>query len=190
MASDAGSSDMGGGRRNPLGELTAIASAAGRMLKGADGARLAVIEVNGWDTHANQGADRGLLATRLGALDSGIDSLRMELGDAWKKTVMLVATEFGRTVAVNGTRGTDHGTGACAFLIGGAVRGGRVIAEWPGLAQANLYQGRDLHPTCDLRSICKGVLADHMGVGESKLESTVFPDSRDAKPKEGLIRTA
>jgi uncharacterized protein (DUF1501 family) len=190
MAMDSGSEGMEGGRRNPLGDATVLASAAGRMMKGADGARIAVIETNGWDTHANQGAERGLLATRLAALDNAIDALRIELGDAWKHTVVLIATEFGRTVAINGTRGTDHGTGACAFVVGGAVQGGRIIADWPGLAQSNLYQGRDLKPTLDLRSVCKGVLARHLGVNEATLETGVFPDSRAATPLEGLTRKA
>jgi uncharacterized protein (DUF1501 family) len=112
------------------------------------------------------------------------------LGDAWKQTAVLIATEFGRTVAVNGTRGTDHGTGACAFLVGGAVKGGRVIADWPGLASNNLYEGRDLKPTMDLRSVCKGVLAEHLNVSETQLESSIFPESKTAKPMPGLIRKA
>jgi uncharacterized protein (DUF1501 family) len=192
MAADSGTKEEmgGGGRRDPLGAVTALASAAGRMMKNRDGARIAVIETSGWDTHANQGTERGLLAARLTGLDTAIDALRVELGDAWKQTAVLVATEFGRTVAINGTRGTDHGTGACAFLVGGAVKGGRVIADWPGLASNNLYQGRDLNPTLDLRSVCKGVLGEHMGVGEAQLEATIFPDSRSAKRVEGLIRKA
>jgi uncharacterized protein (DUF1501 family) len=185
MAADAGSMDS---KRDPLRAITTITSTAGRMLKAVDGPRVAVIETNGWDTHANQGAAHGLLANRLAALDSAIESLRVEIGDAWQKTVVLVATEFGRTVAVNGTRGTDHGTGGCAFLVGGAVKGGRVIADWPGLANGNLYQGRDLQPTLDLRSVFKGVLMDHVGVSESSLERKVFPDSSSAKPLSGLIK--
>jgi uncharacterized protein (DUF1501 family) len=102
----------------------------------------------------------------------------------------MVATEFGRTAAINGTRGTDHGTGTCALLVGGAVNGGRVVADWPGLASNHLYQGRDLQPTLDLRSVFKGVLATHMGVSESVLETKVFGDSRQAKPTLGLIRNA
>jgi uncharacterized protein (DUF1501 family) len=158
------------------------------MMKGINGPRVAVIETNGWDTHANQGAEKGLLATRLGALDSAIESLRIELGDAWKQTAVLIATEFGRTVAVNGTRGTDHGTGACAFLVGGAVKGGRVIADWPGLANNNLYEGRDLRPTLDLRSVCKGVLAEQLSATETQLETKIFPESKAAKPMTGLLR--
>jgi uncharacterized protein (DUF1501 family) len=189
MAAGSGeSSDMMGGKRDPLGAIATIASAAGRMMKGVDGPRVAVIETNGWDTHANQGAEKGLLATRLGALDSAIESLRIELGDAWKQTAVLIATEFGRTVAVNGTRGTDHGTGACAFLVGGAVKGGRVIADWPGLANNNLYEGRDLRPTLDLRSVCKGVLAEQLSATETQLETKIFPESKAAKPMTGLLR--
>jgi len=176
------------GKRDPLGAIATIAAAAGRMMKATDGPRVAVIETSGWDTHANQGAERGLLAARLTALDNAIDSLRVEIGEAWRHTAVLVATEFGRTVAVNGTRGTDHGTASCAFLVGGAVKGGRILADWPGLATGNLYQGRDLNPTLDLRSVCKGVLLDHVGVTAAQLEGKVFPDSRAAKPIVGLIR--
>ncbi len=147
-----------------------------------------MLDVSGWDTHANQGAETGQLANRLAGLDRAIDAMRGELGAAWKHTVVLVATEFGRTVAINGTRGTDHGTATCAFLIGGAVNGGRVVADWPGLAPSNLYQNRDLAPTLDLRCVCKGVLASHLRIGESHLESAVFPQSRSSEPLLGLIR--
>jgi len=179
---------MPGNRRDPLGAVATVARTAGRMMKLSTGARVAVIETNGWDTHANQGAERGLLATRLGALDNAIDALRIELGDAWQSTAVLIATEFGRTVAVNGTRGTDHGTATCALLVGGAVQGGRVIADWPGLANGNLYQGRDLQPTADLHGVCKGVLAEHLRVSDAQLETKVFPDSGAAKRMSGLIK--
>jgi uncharacterized protein (DUF1501 family) len=178
------------GKRDPLNGFSAVTSAAGKFLAAADGPRVAVIEVSGWDTHANQGAEQGQLANRLRALDQGLEGLRTSLGPAWKDTAMLVVTEFGRTVAVNGTRGTDHGTATCAFLTGGAIQGGRVVADWPGLATADLYQQRDLKPTRDLRSVFKGVLAEHLGAAESDLETKVFPDSRSAAPLEGLIRGA
>jgi uncharacterized protein (DUF1501 family) len=184
----AGGNMMGDGKRDPLGAFGTLTSSAGKLLAAADGPRIAVIEANGWDTHANQGAERGQLANRLRSLDLGLDSLRASLGEAWKSTAMLVVTEFGRTVAVNGTRGTDHGTATCAFLVGGAVAGGRVIADWPGLASASLYQSRDLKPTADLRSVFKGVLATHLRVNEGALEDTVFPDSRNAQPIEGLLK--
>ena len=177
------------GGRDPLGQFGQLTAAAGRLLVADEGARIAVIEASGWDTHANQGAEQGQLVNRLRALDSGLDALRVSLGPAWSKSAVMVVTEFGRTVAVNGTRGTDHGTATCAFLVGGAVEGGKVIADWPGLASASLYQGRDLAPTLDLRSVFKGVLATHLAVGEGDLESRVFPDSRSAKPLQGLIRS-
>lgn len=176
------------GKRDPLNGFNALTSAAGKFLAASDGPRVAVIEVGGWDTHANQGAEQGQLANRLRALDQGLESLRTSLGPAWKDTAMLVVTEFGRTVAVNGTRGTDHGTGTCAFLAGGAVSGGRVVADWPGLAPGDLYQQRDLKPTLDLRSVFKGVLAEHLGVAERDLETKVFPQSRNAVLLEGLMR--
>jgi uncharacterized protein (DUF1501 family) len=177
-------------KRDPLGALGALTTAAGRMLGAADGPRIAVIETTGWDTHFNQGAEKGVLAYRLGALDSAIESFRTALGSAWSKTAVLVATEFGRTVAINGTRGTDHGTASCAFLVGGAVAGGRVVCDWPGLAQSQLYEDRDLKPTANLYSICKGVLQEQFGVPTEKLDGVVFPGSAGAKATEGLIRRA
>ena len=184
--------DMGmgmSGKRDPLNGFNTVASAAGKFMAAADGPRVAVIEVGGWDTHANQGAEEGPLANRLRSLDQGLETLRTSLGAAWKDTALLVVTEFGRTVAVNGTRGTDHGTATCSFLTGGAVAGGRVICDWPGLANGDLYQQRDLKPTLDLRSVFKGVLAAHLGASEASLETKVFPDSRSAKPLEGLVRS-
>ena len=107
---------------------------------------------------------------------------------AWGDTAVLAVTEFGRTAAINGTRGTDHGTATAAFLIGGAVAGGRVLADWPGLAPRALYQGRDLAPTLDLRAVLKGVLAEHLGVSTRALDEEVFPDSARLRPLAGLMR--
>ena len=104
------------------------------------------------------------------------------------RTAVLLATEFGRTAATNGTRGTDHGTGSAALLLGGAVAGGRVLADWPGLSARNLYQQRDLKPTLDLRSVMKGVLHDHLQIASSALERDVFPDSSGAPAIGGLLR--
>jgi uncharacterized protein (DUF1501 family) len=179
---------MGGGRRDPLNALNGVAAAAGKFLAAADGPRIAVLEAGGWDTHANQGAERGQLANRLRGLDQALSTLRTSLGAAWARSAVMVVTEFGRTVAVNGTSGTDHGTATCAFLAGGAVAGGRVVADWPGLANSALYEGRDLRPTLDLRSIVKGVLGAHLGAPEGGLEEKVFPSSRAARPLEGLLR--
>ena len=187
-ASEMAGASMSGGARDPLGQLNAIAAAAGRLLSPAEGSRIAVIELNGWDTHANQGAGEGQLFNRLQALDRGLDTLRTSLGNAWSRTAIMVVTEFGRTVAINGTRGTDHGTATCSFLVGGAVAGGRVVADWPGLAKPALYQGRDLQPTLDLRSVFKGVLMEHLQADEKRLSEGVFPGSSGVRALGGLIR--
>ena len=175
-------------KRNYNARYAETARAAAGFLKREDGPRVAMFDTSGWDTHANQGGDIGQLALRLRGLDAALESLKDSLGPVWRKTVVLVATEFGRTAAVNGTRGTDHGTGAAAFLLGGAVSGGRVIADWPGLSRTSLLENRDLKPTRDLRSVIKGVLGDHLGVSSAALESTVFPGSASARPLAGLIR--
>lgn len=188
VAGEGGGEGMSAGRRDPLNALGLVAAAAGKFLAAADGPRIAVLEASGWDTHANQGAERGQLANRLRGLDQALNSLRTSLGAAWARSAVLVVTEFGRTVAVNGTAGTDHGTATCAFLAGGAVAGGRVATDWPGLANSALYEGRDLRPTTDLRSILKGVLATHLGAAESGLEEQVFPSSRAARPLDRLIK--
>jgi uncharacterized protein (DUF1501 family) len=167
---------------------TEVIRAAAGFLRKDDGPQIAVIDATGWDTHANEGAAQGQLSARLGALDAGLRTLKEQLGAVWRDTTVLIATEFGRTAATNGTRGTDHGTGAAAFLLGGAVQGGRVIADWPGLAVSGLYEGRDLRPTLDIRSVMKGVLADHIRVSNAALDREVFPDSGKARALTGLIR--
>jgi len=166
----------------------AVARMAAELMRSDGGPEIAVIEASGWDTHANQGGAKGILATRLAGLDQGLKSLADGLGPLWPQTAVLVVTEFGRTAAVNGTRGTDHGTGACAFLLGGAVSGGRVIVDWPGLRRTALLDNRDLKPTLDLRSVFKAVLDEHMHVDANTLAKRVFPDSSGARPLQGLIR--
>ncbi|HEV7359053.1 MAG TPA: DUF1501 domain-containing protein [Steroidobacteraceae bacterium] len=166
----------------------AVARMAADLMRSDGGPEIAVIEATGWDTHANQGGAKGALATRLAGLDNALKSLADGLGPLWPQTAVLVVTEFGRTAAVNGTRGTDHGTGGCAFLVGGAVRGGQVIADWPGLSPRSLLDNRDLLPTLDLRSVFKGVLDEHMHVDANTLAKRVFPDSSGARPLQGLIR--
>ena len=161
----------------------ALAGAAGRLMAAADGPRVAALEMGGWDTHAGQ---QGRLSATLGELDAGLDALREGLGAAWQRTAILVLTEFGRTVRINGTGGTDHGTGSAAFLLGGAVAGGRVIADWPGLG--TLFEGRDLMPTRDLRGLAKGLLRDHLRLPIAALD-LAFPDSQATAPEAGLLRT-
>jgi uncharacterized protein (DUF1501 family) len=174
-------------RGKPM-RYTEVVRAAAGFLRRDDGPQVAVFDTTGWDTHANEGGAEGQLAGRLAALDVGLRTLKDELGPAWADTAVLLATEFGRTAATNGTRGTDHGTATTAFLLGGAVQGGRVLADWPGLSSRSLYQGRDLKPTTDLRSVLKGVLSEHLLVSSKALESSVFPNSADARPIKGLFR--
>jgi uncharacterized protein (DUF1501 family) len=175
-------------KRNYNARYAETARAAAGFLKREDGPRVAMFDTTGWDTHANEGGAQGQLALRLRALDAGLAALKESLGPVWRNTVVLVATEFGRTAAINGTRGTDHGTGAAAFLLGGAVAGGRVIADWPGLSRSSLYENRDLKATRDLRSAMKGVLRDHLNVSTSALDAKVFPESGSVRPLDGLVR--
>ena len=171
------------GQRN---SFPTLAGTAGRLMAAPDGPRVAAMELGGWDTHTGQ-AQR--LTGQLKQLDDGIVAIKAGLGAAWASTVVMVMTEFGRTVHVNGTGGTDHGTGAAAFLAGGAVSGGRVIATWPGLSPTQLLERRDLQPTIDLRSVAKGVLAGHFGLAPAALNQA-FPNSQGAPPLLGLVRAA
>jgi uncharacterized protein (DUF1501 family) len=177
------------GKPPGVDRITGIARTAGTLMQSEGGPQIAVLEATGWDTHANQGGAKGALAQRLAGLDHALRTLAEELGALWPQTAVLVVTEFGRTAAMNGTRGTDHGTGGCAFLAGGAVRGGRVITDWPGLSHAALLDNRDLRPTLDLRSVFKGVLDQHMHVDAKTLDSRIFPDSSNARPLQGLMRS-
>jgi len=163
--------------------FVALAGSAGRLLADPRGPRVAAMELGGWDTHAAQ-ATR--LANALRILDDGLDALRGGLGAAWSRTAVLVMTEFGRTARINGTAGTDHGTAGVAFLLGGAVRGGRVLADWPGLSPDRLFESRDLAPTLDLRRVAKGLLASHLGLDGAPL-GRAFPDSATAAPLAGLV---
>jgi uncharacterized protein (DUF1501 family) len=173
----------GGGRA-----LAPYAGAVGKLLAAADGPRVAVFEVGGWDTHAQQGRLTGRLAAALDNLGRGLAALAQGLGGEWRRTAVIAISEFGRTVAVNGSGGTDHGTAGCALLAGGAVTGGRVLADWPGLAPAKLHEGRDLKPTLDARSLFKGVLRDHLGIDRAALDARVFPASAGVPALDRLIR--
>jgi uncharacterized protein (DUF1501 family) len=176
--------NMPGGGRGGARALAPVAKAAAGFLKQPDGPVAAVIEMSGWDTHANQGTSGGQLANSLSLLDAGVATLKSELGPVWRDTVVVIVTEVGRTAAPNGNRGTDHGSAAAMFLAGGAVAGGKVIADWPGLAPAQLYENRDLRPTLDTRGVLKGALAEHLGVSAA----SVFPDSAAVRPMSGLVR--
>jgi uncharacterized protein (DUF1501 family) len=167
---------------------TEVVRAATAFLRQPEGPNIAVFDTSGWDTHANAGGAQGQLAARLAALDAGLGTLKRELGGVWGDTAVLLVTEFGRTAALNGTRGTDHGTATAAFLVGGAVAGGRVISDWPGLSARSLYKGRDLAPTLDLRAVLKGILVEHLGVSPRALEQTIFPGSSSVQPLRDLLR--
>jgi len=170
-----------------LAYFTEAASGAARFLARPDGPRVGALAFDGWDTHANEGAAHGHLSALLGALDSALAAIEGGMGAAWKDTAVAVITEFGRTARINGTEGTDHGTATIALLVGGALKGGRVIADWPGIAEASLYQSRDLKPTTDLRAVLKGVLRDHLRVDERALAQQVFPGSEIVKSLDGLM---
>ena len=164
-----------------------VAGAAARFLAGAEGPRVGALAFDGWDTHVNEGAVKGRLANLLGALDGAIAGIETNMGDAWRETVVVLVTEFGRTAHINGNDGTDHGTATVALLAGGALKGGRVLADWPGLKDGDLYEQRDLRPTADLRAVLKGLLRDHLRVDDRALETDVFPDSGAARPTAGLL---
>jgi uncharacterized protein (DUF1501 family) len=164
----AGMADPAGRGGAAAGKLIA------NLMNGAEGARVVMVESNGWDTHTNQ---QGRLNGLLKGVDQMIATLRTDLGPAWNKTLVLVATEFGRTVATNGTRGTDHGTASAAMLYGGGlVGGGTIIADWPGLANGQLYEGRDLKPTMRFERLVIDTLSAHYRIEPGKLARTVFPD--------------
>ena len=164
-----------------------VARGAAKLMSADDGPRIAALAFDGWDTHANEGGPVGRLAQLLSGLDGALTEFEGGLGERWRDTVVVIATEFGRTARINGTDGTDHGTATVALLAGGALKGGRVIADWPGLKTVNLYESRDLKPTTDLRAVLKGLLKDHLRADERLLADNVFPGSAAVKPVAGLV---
>lgn len=169
------------GRRNSAAQTAQVAA---RFLSEKDGPRIASFDMGGWDTHANQ---KGRLNNQLRQLDAVFAALKSGLGSHWQNTTVLAISEFGRTVAANGTQGTDHGTGGLAFVLGGAVQGGRILGDWPGLNQ--LHEGRDLRPTTDMRALLKSALASGFQISEAALAEKIFAASRNVKPLDGLLRT-
>jgi uncharacterized protein (DUF1501 family) len=171
-------------RPAPGGQFAVLAKAAGQLMAAPQGPSVAAFELGGWDTHAQQAAR---LNAPLSQMDEGLVALKQALGAVWRRTAVLVVTEFGRTARVNGTMGTDHGTGGAAFILGGAVQGGRILGDWPGLASVNLFQNRDLFPTTDMRSLAKGLLRDHLRLPRAAVEAA-FPNSAEAAPLGGITR--
>ena len=178
--------NAGDGPGTPKG-MVAAATGAARILALDEGPRVAALAFDGWDTHANEGGAEGRLANLFGGLDGALAAFEQELGPVWQNTVILVITEFGRTVEVNGTLGTDHGIATTAFLAGGAVAGGRVITDWPGLRRSALYEGRDLAPTLDLRAVIKGLASEMFDLSPAVLSEAVFPGSTEARPVRDLL---
>jgi uncharacterized protein (DUF1501 family) len=164
-----------------------VAGSAAKFLAQPDGPRVGALALDGWDTHFNEGIAQGRLSQLLGSLDAALAAVETNMGPAWHDTVVALVTEFGRTAHINGTDGTDHGTATVALLVGGALKGGRVIADWPGLKPADLYESRDLKPTADLRAVLKGILKDHLRADEHALAANVFPGSDAVKPMAGLV---
>ena len=163
------------------------AGAAAKFLAQPDGPRVGALALDGWDTHINEGLVDGRLARLLGALDAALAAVETNMGAAWSETVVTLVTEFGRTARINGTAGTDHGTATVALLVGGALKGGRVVTDWPGVKEADLYEKRDLKATTDLRAVLKGLLRDHLRVDERGLTAEIFPGSDGVAPMSGLL---
>ena len=189
MAERDGMGNVAGQKKgpNPATGMRLAAEGAAKLMAADDGPRIAALAFDGWDTHANEGGATGRLAQLLGGLDGAFEAFESGLGPHWRDTAIIAITEFGRTARINGTTGTDHGTATVAFLVGGAVKGGRVIADWPGLKDAQLHEGRDLKPTTDLRAVLKGLLADQIGLSAPVLGEKVFPQSASIAPTRGLV---
>jgi len=163
-----------------------LCQAAGKLLAAEGGPRIAAMDMGGWDTHVAQGAENGRLAGNFQGFAEGLDALAQSLGDAWRETLVVSVTEFGRTVRVNGTNGTDHGTASLMFVMGGAVKGGRIAGDWPGLSR--LQDDRDLRVATDSRGVMKAILRGHLGLDPQYLAARVFPDTAQIKPIDGLLR--
>jgi uncharacterized protein (DUF1501 family) len=175
----------GGGARR--GGITPLMQAAARILRTSTGPNVAAMEFSGWDTHANQGLAGGALDRLLGQLAQGIEAFRTEMGSAWQDTTVVVMTEFGRTARPNGTRGTDHGTAGAGFVIGSKVARSLVMADWPGLSDGALYEGRDVKPTLDTRSVLKGAIAATFDLTRPQVDR-VFPNSNGVRGLYDMMR--
>ncbi len=172
--------------KNEIAAMRLVADGTAKLMASNTGPRIAALAFDGWDTHANEGGATGRLSQLLGGLDGVFSAFEQGLGAAWEQTSVVTITEFGRTARINGTVGTDHGTATVAFLVGGAIRGGRVIADWPGLRGEQLFEKRDLKPTCDLRAVLKGLLVEQLALKPSVLADHIFPHSGDVPPMLGL----
>ena len=187
MGQKPGGPDAAAGPAQVRAYFAEVAGTAAKFLARQDGPRVGALALDGWDTHYNEGIANGRLAQLLGALDAALAAVETNMGPAWSETVVALITEFGRTARINGTDGTDHGTGTVALLAGGALKGGRVVADWPGLKSGDLFENRDLKATIDLRAVLKGLLKDHLRADERALAENVFPGSAGVRPMTGLV---
>jgi uncharacterized protein (DUF1501 family) len=169
------------------GGATALLKSAARILRQSTGPNVAAVEFSGWDTHANQGLAAGPLDRLLGQLAEGLVAFRAEMQDAWADTTVVVMTEFGRTARPNGSRGTDHGTAGAGFLIGPRVARSAVLADWPGLGDSALYEGRDLRPTLDTRAVLKAAVAGTFDLTGAQADR-IFPGSEGVRGRYDLMR--
>jgi uncharacterized protein (DUF1501 family) len=176
-----------GGEAPKAADIQGFATTAAKFLTAPGGPQMAVLSLDGFDTHANQGAVDGQLANRFRILDQVLGGIQMGLGPAWKDTLVVTATEFGRTARINGTKGLDHGTASAMIVAGGNLKPGGIVGDWPTMADDKLFENRDLAPTLDVRSVFKAALIDHMGLDRGAVETKVFPDSANAPPVTGLI---
>ncbi|HEY2531260.1 MAG TPA: DUF1501 domain-containing protein [Xanthobacteraceae bacterium] len=190
MEQNPASQTAGPGIAQPRAYFAEAVGAAAKFLSRPDGPRVGALALDGWDTHLNEGIGSGQLAQLLGALDVALAAAKDNMGPCWRETIVALVTEFGRTARINGTGGTDHGTATVMLLAGGALKGGRVIADWPGLKPADLLENRDLAPTTDVRAVLKGLLKDHLRADDRALSADVFPGSDDVKPMAGLVVAA
>ena len=182
MAQSMDMAAMTGKQGGRIGRASVALQALGKLMAQGDAPGVGMVSLNGWDTHANQPA---ALSRNLLELDKGLLALKKALGPGWAQTCIVICSEFGRTVRANGTRGTDHGTGGLMMLTGGAVKGGRIHGDWPGLKPAQLYENRDLAPANDIAGVLKGILRDHLGIDRAALDTRVLPGS--ARAMEGLV---
>ena len=183
------SGSAGGRRSSRVRRFTDGMKAAGTLMAAPNGPRIMVVDSTGWDTHARQGVVDGQLARQFDALAQGLIDLRNGLGTTWAQTTVLCISEFGRTVAPNGTAGTDHGTGGLALLAGGRLNGGRVVADWPGLRKSDRLDGRDLRPTMTTRQVFKAALHGGLGISDDALDRLVFPGSATLQRPTGWFQT-
>ena len=181
-----GEEEMAGAGARRAG-VTPLLRSAARILRQSTGPNVAAVEFSGWDTHANQGLAGGPLDRLLGQLAEGLVAFRAEMQDAWADTTVVVMTEFGRTARPNGSRGTDHGTAGAGFLIGPRVARSAVLADWPGLGDSTLYEGRDLRPTLDTRAVLKAAVAGSFDLTGAQADR-IFPGSSGVRGRYELMR--